>query len=68
MSQETGIKQEDIISTLQSLDMIRCWKGQHVIYVRQDVLDEYMSRKKELLLCHPEYLTWQPQWKKEKGN
>lgn len=45
ISMGTGIKTEDIISTLQYLDMIKCWKGQHVIYVKQKIIDEYMKQK-----------------------
>lgn len=45
ITQMTGIKTEDIISTLQSLDMIKVWKGQHVVYVRQSVIQEYMKQK-----------------------
>eukprot|EP00956_Cyclotella_meneghiniana_P001346 scaffold1460_cov73-Cyclotella_meneghiniana.AAC.1 len=41
----TGIKTEDIISTLQSLNMIRFWKGQHVVFVMQHVLDQYSKQK-----------------------
>eukprot|EP00804_Cyclotella_cryptica_P000310 CCRYP_010234-RA/>CCRYP_010234-RA protein AED:0.00 eAED:0.00 QI:153/1/1/1/1/1/2/245/481 len=41
----TGIKTEDIISTLQSLNMIRFWKGQHVVFVTQHVLDQYSKQK-----------------------
>mmetsp|Transcript_10069 Transcript_10069/g.14788 ORF Transcript_10069/g.14788 Transcript_10069/m.14788 type:complete len:405 (-) Transcript_10069:172-1386(-) len=60
ISLETGIKQEDIISTLQSLKMIKCWKGQHVIYVKQKTIDEYMKQNKQFRLCHSEYLRWEP--------
>jgi hypothetical protein len=45
MSSQTGIKTEDIISTLQYLDMIKCWKGQHVVFVKQDIITEYMKQK-----------------------
>lgn len=45
ISMKTGIKTEDIISTLQYLDMIKCWKGQHVVYVKQKTIDEYMKQK-----------------------
>ena len=45
MSAQTGIKMEDILSTLQALDMIKVWKGQHVVYVDQKVLQEYMIQK-----------------------
>jgi len=45
MSERTGIRMEDIISTLQSLDMIKVWKGQHVVYVKQSVIREYLKLK-----------------------
>jgi histone acetyltransferase MYST1 len=45
ISIETGVKTEDIISTLQSLDMIKVWKGQHVIYVKQEIINNYMKQK-----------------------
>jgi len=62
ISSETGMKQEDIISTLQYLDMIRSWKGQHVVYVQQDTIEAYMKKKqgKSWRLCKPEYLDWDP--------
>jgi hypothetical protein len=44
LSEMTGIKAEDIISTLQSLNMIKVWKGQHVVYVNQDVIIEYKKQ------------------------
>jgi histone acetyltransferase MYST1 len=58
ISMETGIKTEDIISTLQYLDMIKCWKGQHVVYVQQDVIDGYMKQDRQFRLCKPECLDW----------
>ena len=45
ISMRTGIKTEDIISTLQYLDMIKCWKGQHVVFVNQAVINDYMKQK-----------------------
>ena len=45
ISERTGIRTEDIISTLQFLDMIKVWKGQHVVYVEQAKLKEYHSQK-----------------------
>jgi len=60
LSDMTAIKTEDIISTLQSLNMIKCWKGQHVVFVSRDMIEEYLSRNKRIRLCHSEYLTWVP--------
>eukprot|EP00978_Attheya_sp_CCMP212_P023710 scaffold73105_cov49-Attheya_sp.AAC.7 len=45
ISSITGIKTEDIISTLQSLNMIKCWKGQHVVFIKQDIIQNYMKQK-----------------------
>ena len=45
ISMQTGIKTEDIISTLQSLDMIKCWKGQHVVFVKQEIIRDYQKQK-----------------------
>lgn len=42
---QTGIKAEDIISTLQYLEMIKCWKGQHVVFVNQEIINDYMKQK-----------------------
>eukprot|EP00531_Pseudo-nitzschia_arenysensis_P001489 CAMPEP_0116148286 /NCGR_PEP_ID=MMETSP0329-20121206/18270_1 /TAXON_ID=697910 /ORGANISM="Pseudo-nitzschia arenysensis, Strain B593" /LENGTH=562 /DNA_ID=CAMNT_0003644397 /DNA_START=157 /DNA_END=1845 /DNA_ORIENTATION=- len=61
ISMTTAMKQEDIISTLQYLDMIRSWKGQHVVYVQQETIDRYMKKQtKPLRLCKPEFLDWDP--------
>lgn len=64
----TGIKTEDIISTLQSLNMIRFWKGQHVVFVMQDFLKKYMAQKKRKpRLCDGNCLTWTPHAERKKG-
>jgi histone acetyltransferase MYST1 len=68
ISIETGIKQEDIISTLQSLNMIRCWKGQHVVYVKQETIAEYLKQDKQLRLCHSQYLKWEPPDRRTKNS
>uniref|UniRef100_A0A7S1FMN9 Histone acetyltransferase n=1 Tax=Corethron hystrix TaxID=216773 RepID=A0A7S1FMN9_9STRA len=56
----TAIRTEDIISTLQSLNMIRCWKGQHAVIVEESLIDNYLKKNKRVRLCKSEYLTWQP--------
>lgn len=63
----TGIKMEDIISTLQSLNMIRFWKGQHVVFVMQDFVKKYMAQKKKIRLCDGKCLTWTPHAERKKG-
>lgn len=38
-SAKTSIKLEDIISTLQSLHLIKYWKGQHIISVTPKIVE-----------------------------
>ena len=42
-SQMTSITQNDIISTLQSLNMVKYWKGQHVICVTPKLVEEHIK-------------------------
>ena len=63
ISECTGIKTDDIISTLQSLNMIHYWKGQHVVYVQRQIIHEYLQQKKEIRLCKGEFLKWEPRHK-----
>jgi len=62
MSQMTAIKTEDIISTLQSLNLIRYWKGQHIISVTPQVLEEHLklSSKRQRQCIDPKCLHWTP--------
>jgi len=39
----TSIKTEDIINTLQSLGLIKYWKGQHIISVTPKVVQEHLK-------------------------
>ena len=58
ISNMTAIKTEDIISTLQSLNLLRYWKGQHVIAVYRSTIDDCLSKSSHFKLCRPECLTW----------
>lgn len=44
VSQETAINANDIVSTLQSLGMLKYWKGKHLVLKRQDLIDEYVEK------------------------
>ena len=57
----TSITQEDIIGTLQSLNMVKYWKGQHVIWVTPKLVEEHMKSaqyRRPLLTVDPDYLRW----------
>lgn len=66
LSTKTGIRPEDIISTLHSLNMIKFWKGQHIICVQKATVQQYLENGKKLNLCKPEFLHWDPEKRRGK--
>lgn len=65
----TSIKKEDVISTLQHLNLISYYKGQYIIHLSKDVTDYHtkaMSKRK--IRIDPKSLHWQPKdWSKRKN-
>ena len=51
ISEMTGIRTEDVISTLQSLNLIKYWKGQHIISVSQKVIETHLKSCRSPRLC-----------------
>jgi histone acetyltransferase MYST1 len=61
LSEMTAIKTEDIISTLQSLNLIKYWKGQHIICVTPKIVEEHLKQmQKNTLKIEPKNLHWAP--------
>jgi len=60
ISRMTGFKTEDILSTLHALNMIKYWKGQHVISVNQSLVEKHLLATKKVRLCDPKCLHWHP--------
>ncbi|XP_065661680.1 histone acetyltransferase KAT5 isoform X4 [Hydra vulgaris] len=62
----TSIRKEDVISTLQHLNLLQYYKGQYVICITKDVLESHMkSMKKRKIRIDPKCLHWQPKdWSK----
>jgi histone acetyltransferase MYST1 len=58
LSSRSGIKVEDIISTLQCLNMIKHFKGQHVIVVNKKDVKGHLESMKKMRLCNPACLSW----------
>uniref|UniRef100_A0A6T8N345 histone acetyltransferase n=1 Tax=Hemiselmis andersenii TaxID=464988 RepID=A0A6T8N345_HEMAN len=57
----TSIKADDIITTLQSMGLIKYWKGQHLISVSPKVIEDHLARQKKCLLTFDESkLIWTP--------
>lgn len=66
LAQETSISNSDIITTLQSMNMVKYWKGQHVICVTSKTVDELIRDgqfKEPKHPIDPEYLRWTPKRK-----
>ncbi|XP_038211997.1 histone acetyltransferase KAT8 [Zerene cesonia] len=63
LSQMTGIAPTDIISTLQSMNMVKYWKGQHVVCVTPKMVTEQLASshfKKPRLTVDPTAIRWTP--------
>lgn len=61
ISDMTAIKTEDIISTLQSLNLIKYWKGQHIISVTPKVIEEHLkASSKQTVKIEPKNIHWAP--------
>jgi histone acetyltransferase MYST1 len=61
IAKATGIRCEDIISTLHSLSLIRYWKGQHIIKISTKEIELQLVQASKIRLCNPDCLNWQPQ-------
>lgn len=60
LAKMTGIRLEDILSTLHCLNLIKYWKGQHVISVSSRVIETQLLQAQRIRLCNPACLTWSP--------
>ncbi|XP_062504259.1 histone acetyltransferase KAT7-like [Corticium candelabrum] len=64
LSSETAICQYDIISTLQSLGMLKYWKGKHIVLRCPELLKDHrrkrLSKAKHCQLIDPKCLRWSP--------
>uniref|UniRef100_A0A8C8DC23 Histone acetyltransferase n=1 Tax=Oryzias sinensis TaxID=183150 RepID=A0A8C8DC23_9TELE len=45
ISQETAVNPVDIVSTLQALQMLKYWKGKHLVLKRQDLIDDWKAKE-----------------------
>lgn len=66
ISEQTSIKKEDIISTIQYLNLINYYKGQYIITINDDGLQMYQrAAKKRKLRIDPSFIHWTPKdWSK----
>ncbi|XP_042900812.1 histone acetyltransferase KAT5 isoform X2 [Parasteatoda tepidariorum] len=66
ISEQTSIKKEDVISTLQYLNLIHYYKGQYIITLTKEVLDAYQrAYEKRPIRIDSQSLHWTPKdWSK----
>lgn len=67
ISLETAVNPADIVSTLQALQMLKYWKGKHIILKKQELIDIWVKkqekRKSEFSqqrTIDSEHLKWSP--------
>uniref|UniRef100_A0A061SEI1 histone acetyltransferase n=1 Tax=Tetraselmis sp. GSL018 TaxID=582737 RepID=A0A061SEI1_9CHLO len=63
ISKMTAMKHDDIVSTLQSLNLIKYWKGQYIISVTPRIVDEHLKGFRghcPSRLVDPALLRWTP--------
>jgi len=66
ISEQTSIKKEDIISTIQHLNLINYYKGQYIITINDEALQMYkLATRKRKLRIDPQKVRWTPKdWTK----
>ena len=68
LSKMTSIKPDDIIVTLQSLNLIKYWKGQHILSVTPKIIEEHLRKSSQQPQnVDPDKLHWAPNlpWKQK---
>ena len=64
--EQTSIKKEDVISTMQKLNLINYYKGQYILTLTQDLVDKHKNElNKRSVKIESKYLHWTPKdWSK----
>ena len=71
LSNATSFTTLDIIETLSTLNMIKFWKGQHMICVTTKSIEDHLveiEHKKPIIDVDPEMLKWEPHKKPLKNS
>lgn len=57
----TSIKKEDVISTLQNLNLINYYKGQYIIALNKEIIDSHSkAMESRTIRIDPKCLHWTP--------
>merc|ERR1719429_375046 len=64
--EQTSIKKDDVVSTLQKLNLINYYKGQYILTLNQDLVDKHKKEmSKRNVRIDPRALHWTPKdWSK----
>ena len=62
INQQTAIRMEDLSSTLQSLNLIKYWKGDHLLCVTQKVVEDHLAalEGRKFIKIVEDRRRWQP--------
>eukprot|EP00741_Cyanophora_paradoxa_P011002 tig00020553_g10634.t1 len=66
LSEKTSFKTEDIVQTLQKLGLIKYHKGQHIVSVSKQVIEEHCKGGRQVASVNPDCLEWTPPPKDDK--
>ena len=62
LSSATGFRESDIASALTSLNLLKYWKGQHIVSATPKIVEDHMRSfsSNNLLTVSPEWMRWEP--------
>ncbi|KAL0228352.1 hypothetical protein RCL1_004495 [Eukaryota sp. TZLM3-RCL] len=61
LSKMTGITEEDVTKTLQTLNLVRYYKGSHLLVITPEIVESHLSRNREpKIKVDPKRIKWSP--------
>ena len=66
ISKLTSIKTDDALSTLQALNLIKVWKGQHIVSVQSSTFRDHIAPAAAARFCVAAHVRWVPKGAKPK--
>jgi hypothetical protein len=62
ISAQTALREPDIVSALQSLNLLKYWKGQHIISATPKIVEEHLRsfNKSYQIQVVQEWMHWTP--------
>ena len=63
LSAATGFREADVASALTSLNLLKYWKGQHIVSATPKIVDDHLRSfggPEALFAVNPEWVRWEP--------